>query len=78
MFDQKSLGTETRGDTARRGRSSGDSSGPLPSHGECLGRANNNSNKQQNELSESEEASFGGYQVFFELESPLGPPTPQR
>ena len=70
MFDQKSLGTETTGDTARRGRLSRNSSGLLPSHGEYLGRANNNCNEQQKELSESGKTSFGGVQVFFELESP--------
>jgi len=37
---------------------------------QCTPPRNYNSNKQQNELSESEEASFGGYQVFFELEFP--------
>jgi len=51
MFDQKNLGAETTGDTARRGRSRRDSFGPLPSHGECLGRAYND-NQTQNEETE--------------------------
>ena len=50
MFDQKNLGTGTTGDYARRGRSSRDSSGPLPSHGECLGCAYNNKLTQNKEI----------------------------
>jgi len=70
MFDQKSLGTEATGDTTRRGRSSRDSSGPLPSHGECLGCASKKSinSNEQKEIYESGNASFGRVQVFFELE----------